>query len=149
MPPAWYVNNPGALANLTYCSQYTAWTTYTNGQLIGADRIFTEDYLSALNSFAGLSCTQLKDQEVQNRCVAALQRYVLFSHMRLSTRLIGFAALTGALTSEALYNDTHQFRAQVSTIMRPILVTAFQTDLKVLEEQYVSSTCTVYVPQSS
>ncbi|KAF8917910.1 hypothetical protein CPB85DRAFT_1474452 [Mucidula mucida] len=99
-------------------SVFTAWTTYTNGHLIGADSGFTRDYLSALGAFAQLSCIQLKDQEIQNR-----------------TRLIGFAALTGALSSEALYNDTVQFRAQVAIILKPILVTMFQADLKVLDGQ--------------
>ncbi|PBK72748.1 hypothetical protein ARMSODRAFT_953146 [Armillaria solidipes] len=99
-------------------SVFTAWTTYTNGQLIGADSDFTRDYLSALRGFATLSCSQAKDHEIQNR-----------------TRLVGFAALTGALSSEALYNDSLQFRSQVSIIMRPILVTMFQTGLKVLDDQ--------------
>ncbi|KAK0490852.1 hypothetical protein IW261DRAFT_1547151 [Armillaria novae-zelandiae] len=99
-------------------SVFTAWTTYTNGQLIGADSDFTRDYLSALRGFATLSCSQAKDHEIQNR-----------------TRLVGFAALTGALSSEALYNDSLQFRSQVSIIMRPILVTTFQTGLKVLDDQ--------------
>jgi hypothetical protein len=53
----------------------------------------------------------------------------------LRTRLIGFAALTGALNSEALYNDSVQFRAQVSVMMRPILGTVFQTPIHVLEQQ--------------
>ncbi|KAG7449059.1 uncharacterized protein BT62DRAFT_985448 [Guyanagaster necrorhizus] len=99
-------------------SVFTAWTTYTNGQLIGADSNFTRDYLSALRGFATLSCSQAKDPEIQNRM-----------------RLVGFAALTGALSSEALYNDSLQFRSQVSIIMRPILVTMFQTGLKVLDDQ--------------
>ena len=52
-----------------------------------------------------------------------------------STRLIGFAALTGALNSEALYNDAVQFRAQVSRIMRPILGTLLQAEIPMLDEQ--------------
>ncbi|KAJ7765021.1 hypothetical protein DFH07DRAFT_811164 [Mycena maculata] len=99
-------------------SVFTAWTTYTDGHLIGADSSMTRDYIFTLSKFASLSCSDARDHEVRNR-----------------TRLIGFAALTGALNSEALYNDSVQFRAQVSVMMRPILVTVFQTDLPALEHQ--------------
>ncbi|KAG6830847.1 hypothetical protein H0H92_014499 [Tricholoma furcatifolium] len=99
-------------------SVFTSWTTYTDGHLIGTDRSLTKDYLSALSRFSALSRSTLADQEVRNR-----------------TRLIGFAALSGALNSEALYNDPTQFKAQVSTIMQPILVTLFETGLDTLNEQ--------------
>ncbi|KAJ7178993.1 hypothetical protein C8R46DRAFT_986524 [Mycena filopes] len=99
-------------------SVFTAWTTYTDGHLVGADSSMTRDYIAALKKFASLSCSDARDQEVQNR-----------------TRLIGFAALTGALNSEALYNDSVQFRAQVSVMMRPILVTVFQTPIHTLDHQ--------------
>ncbi|KAJ7684029.1 hypothetical protein B0H17DRAFT_1333101 [Mycena rosella] len=99
-------------------SVFTAWTTYTDGHLVGADSDMTRDYISALTKFAALSCSEAPDQEVRHR-----------------TRLVGFAALTGALNSEALYNDSVQFRAQVSVMMRPILTTVFQTDMHVLERQ--------------
>ncbi|KAJ7781089.1 hypothetical protein B0H16DRAFT_1877878 [Mycena metata] len=99
-------------------SVFTAWTTYTDGHLIGADSVMTRDYVAALKKFASLSCSEASDQEVRNR-----------------TRLIGFAALTGALNSEALYNDSVQFRAQVSVMMRPILVTVFQTAIPTLDHQ--------------
>ncbi|TFK43401.1 hypothetical protein BDQ12DRAFT_674918 [Crucibulum laeve] len=97
---------------------FTAWTTYTDGHLIGADSSMTNDYLLALERFSTLSCTDNADKEVQNR-----------------TRLIGFAALTGALNSEALYNDSTQFRAQVSTILRPILMVLFEIKIAILDEQ--------------
>jgi hypothetical protein len=54
-----------------------------------------------------------------------------------STRLIGLAALTGAVSSEVLYNDSTQFSTQASIIMRPLLVTILQADLLVLDEQSV------------
>ncbi|KAJ7590858.1 hypothetical protein C8J56DRAFT_934069 [Mycena floridula] len=97
---------------------FTAWTTYTDGHLIGTDSNLTKDYLAVLRSFANSSCVELKDLEVRNR-----------------TRLIGFAGLTGALSSEALYNDSVQFKAQVSIIMRPILLNMLQTELPDLEQQ--------------
>ncbi|KAJ6598911.1 hypothetical protein DFH09DRAFT_1129548 [Mycena vulgaris] len=99
-------------------SVFTAWTTYTDGHLIGADSSMTRDYILVLTKFAALSCSEAPDQEVRNR-----------------TRLIGFAALTGALNSEALYNDSVQFRAQVSVMMRPMLGTVFETPIHVLERQ--------------
>ncbi|KAF7292357.1 Cellular morphogenesis-related protein [Mycena chlorophos] len=99
-------------------SVFTAWTTYTDGHLIGADSSMTREYITVLRRFAALSCSDVADQEVRNR-----------------TRLVGFAALTGALNSEALYNDSVQFKTQVSVIMKPILVTVFQTDVAVLEQQ--------------
>ncbi|KAF8812578.1 hypothetical protein BYT27DRAFT_7183025 [Phlegmacium glaucopus] len=99
-------------------SVFTAWTTYTNGHLIGADSYMTKDYLSTLKQFASLSCCDLEDQETRNR-----------------SRLIGLAALTAALNSEALYNDVGQFGSQVSTILHPIMVILFQTTIVVLDEQ--------------
>ncbi|KAL0949391.1 hypothetical protein HGRIS_009455 [Hohenbuehelia grisea] len=99
-------------------SVFAAWTTYTDGHLIGADASLTKDYISILQMFSSLSSIEIKDQELRNR-----------------TRLIGFAALTGALNSEALYSDSLQFRAQVATIMRPILRTLLEADVSLLDEQ--------------
>ncbi|KAF9464410.1 hypothetical protein BDZ94DRAFT_1161875 [Collybia nuda] len=99
-------------------SVFTAWTTYTDGHLIGADSDMTRNYLSALRRFSHLSSSDVSDHEVRNR-----------------TRLVGLAALTGALNSEALYNNSVQFRAQVSTIMHSILVTLFQIEITTLDEQ--------------
>ncbi|RXW24630.1 hypothetical protein EST38_g1234 [Candolleomyces aberdarensis] len=98
-------------------SVFTAWTTYTNGRLVGTDHGFTEEYLSVLQHFANLACSDNVDQEVKNR-----------------TRLIGFAAVAGALHSEALYNNSRQFRTQVSILLRPILVTLFQTDIATIDD---------------
>ncbi|KIK67981.1 hypothetical protein GYMLUDRAFT_36788 [Collybiopsis luxurians FD-317 M1] len=99
-------------------SVFNTWTTYTNGHPIGADNIFTENYISCLRHLASLSSSVVKDHELRNR-----------------SRLVGFAAITGALNSEALYNDTSQFRAQVSIIMKPILNTLLETDLDTLNKQ--------------
>ncbi|KAL1701628.1 hypothetical protein EV121DRAFT_262884 [Schizophyllum commune] len=99
-------------------SVFTAWTTYTDGHLIGADATFTQDYLAVLQRFSELASSSASDHELRNR-----------------TRLVGFGAIMGALTSEALYNDSAQFREQVSILMRPILVNIFQADLHTLSEQ--------------
>lgn len=102
-------------------SVFTAWTTYTDGHLIGTDSSLTKDYVSALRRFSELSCSSAVDHEIRNR-----------------TRLIGFAALTGALNSEALYNDSTQFKVQVAIVMRPILVTLFEADTDTLDQQAIS-----------
>ncbi|KAJ3739525.1 hypothetical protein DFH05DRAFT_1513683 [Lentinula detonsa] len=99
-------------------SVFIAWTTFTDGHLIGADSSFTENYLTSLRHFASLCGSVAKDLELRNR-----------------TRLVGFAAITGALNSEALYNDSSQFRTQTSIIMRPILQNVLETNLETLNKQ--------------
>lgn len=51
------------------------------------------------------------------------------------TRLLGLAAITAVLHSEALHNDIGHFGAQVSTILRPILTILFDTPISTLEDQ--------------
>ncbi|EKM80168.1 hypothetical protein AGABI1DRAFT_120198 [Agaricus bisporus var. burnettii JB137-S8] len=101
-------------------SVFTAWTTYTDGHLIGADNSLTENYLSSLRAFASLTSSHVADLETRNRA-----------------RLIGLIALTAALSSEALYNDFVQFRAQVAIILNPILSILLQSDVATLSEQAV------------
>ncbi|THH15379.1 hypothetical protein EW146_g5089 [Bondarzewia mesenterica] len=73
-------------------SSFTAWTTHTDGRLIGVDNDVTKDYMSILSKFSQMSIASSKtsDKEFRNR-----------------TRLVGLAALTGAVTSEALYSSTY------------------------------------------
>ncbi|GAV98967.1 cellular morphogenesis-related protein [Lentinula edodes] len=99
-------------------SVFIAWTTFTDGHIIGADSGFTENYLSSVRHFAFLCSSVAQDFELRNR-----------------TRLVGFAAITGAINSEALYNDSSQFRTQTSIIMRPVLQTVLETDLGTLNKQ--------------
>jgi len=54
------------------------------------------------------------------------------------TRLIGFGAVSGALASEALFNDSVHFRTQTSILLLPVLVTIFQADTDTLENQSVN-----------
>lgn len=104
---------------------FTAWTTYTNGQLIGADSNMTANYQSILKVFASLSALETKnnvrDEETANR-----------------TRLLGFTVLASALNSEALYNDTAQYRMQITTAIKPILLTILHTSIPLLETQSAS-----------
>ncbi|GJE84131.1 hypothetical protein PsYK624_002070 [Phanerochaete sordida] len=92
-------------------SVFTAWTTYTDGHLIGVDQSITQDYMSCLRAFTALGRFESQDQEVTNR-----------------TRLVGLAALTGVVTSEALYHSTQQLKTQVS-----IFMAAFVAPLLVVE----------------
>ena len=55
-------------------------------------------------------------------------------------RLIGLAALTAVINSEALHNDIGHYGAQVSIILHPILNTLFVTPIAALEERSVSIT---------
>ncbi|KII95247.1 hypothetical protein PLICRDRAFT_207863 [Plicaturopsis crispa FD-325 SS-3] len=104
-------------------SVFTAWTTYTDGHLVGVDATIWQYYISTLRRFASLGAVeaQTNDHEVRNR-----------------TRLIGLAALTGSVNSEALYNTTTHFQEQVSTILRPILLTLLQASIPTLTEQAAS-----------
>lgn len=54
------------------------------------------------------------------------------------TRLVGLAALSGAVNSEVLYNTSSEFKAQVTIIVRPLLATLLFTDLSELDQEYVS-----------
>lgn len=101
-------------------SVFTAWTTYTDGHLIGADRNVTQDYLSVLKIFADMSKVQSKsnDHEDRNR-----------------TRLVGLAVLDGVVSSEALFNASPCFKDQVDIIVPAILVTICQAECSVLEHQ--------------
>ncbi|KAH8830475.1 hypothetical protein DL96DRAFT_1593070 [Flagelloscypha sp. PMI_526] len=96
-------------------SVFTAWTTYTDGHLIGADSSMTKEYLSILKHFGSLAASEVKDIE--------------------KTVLFGLSTITGALNSEALYNDPSQFKAQVSVILQPLLTTIFQTPMAILNDQ--------------
>ncbi|KAI0832301.1 hypothetical protein BC628DRAFT_1308939 [Trametes gibbosa] len=97
---------------------FTTWTTYTDGLIIGVDLRVTEDYMSCLKHFARLGHLEHNDHETRNR-----------------TRLIGLAALVGAVNSEALYKPSGQFQSQVSIIMRALLIPLLQVDVSVLNHE--------------
>lgn len=50
-----------------YAIQFTAWTTYTDGHLIGVDREVTQDYMSCLQHFADMGKRRTDDHEIRNR----------------------------------------------------------------------------------
>ncbi|KAG8218633.1 hypothetical protein J3R82DRAFT_4297 [Butyriboletus roseoflavus] len=100
-------------------SVLTAWCTYTGGHSIGVDPQMTQNYLVVLGHFAKQSTAEIKsvDYELRNR-----------------TRLVGLAAITGVVNSEALYFSSTQFKSQVSRIIHALLSHVLQADLKSLDE---------------
>ncbi|KAG8679398.1 plasma membrane localization protein, partial [Ceratobasidium sp. 395] len=101
-------------------SVFTAWTAYTDGTLIGVDNPFTTNYRAALGMFAKLcESSGLKgDSENRNR-----------------TRIVGLGALSGAVTSAALFHSPNQFQRQVDTIIPPILFNIQSHELSRLQEE--------------
>ena len=51
------------------CVQFTAWATYTNGQLLGVDATLTKDYFSTLKRFSEMCVAEVRkgDYEERNR----------------------------------------------------------------------------------
>ncbi|KZT12564.1 uncharacterized protein LAESUDRAFT_753636 [Laetiporus sulphureus 93-53] len=94
---------------------FTAWTTYTDGHLIGVDRNVTQNYMSCLQHFASMAMKQIDDRENRNR-----------------TRLLGLTSLTAVVHSEALFHQSTQFNLQVSTIMPALLTSILEVDLATL-----------------
>lgn len=98
---------------------FKAWTTFTDGRLIGVDQTVTNDYLSVLERFCRMSraVSSSGDPEFTNRA-----------------RLVGLAALTGVVTSEALYSSS-TFKGQVSALVPAILISLQEVELSVLEDE--------------
>ncbi|KAH9951692.1 hypothetical protein B0H21DRAFT_186856 [Amylocystis lapponica] len=97
---------------------FTAWTTYTDGHIIGVDREVTEDYISCLQHFSDMGKTMLEDDEVKNR-----------------TRLVSLAAITASMNSEALFNSSTTFKQQVSTLMPAVLTPLLEVDIATLSHE--------------
>jgi hypothetical protein len=55
--------------------------------------------------------------------------------LRIRQRLVGIAALTGVVTSEALYHPTSEFSNQVSIIIPGLLLTLQEADVEVLKDE--------------
>ncbi|KAI0921764.1 hypothetical protein AcV5_000732 [Taiwanofungus camphoratus] len=101
-------------------SVFTAWTTYTDGHLIGVDKDVTQNYISCLQTFASMGKMNSEDHEVRNR-----------------TRLVALAALTASVHSEALYHASTYFKLQVSTIMPALLTPLQDVEIPELDHQAV------------
>ncbi|KAG6333667.1 hypothetical protein ID866_5425 [Astraeus odoratus] len=100
-------------------SVFTAWCTYTDGHIIGVDSGLTQNYLTIIKLFAAQCNTETKssDHELRNR-----------------TRLVGLAAITGVVNSEALYTSPTQFKPQVSSLTGALLSHVILTDTAILDD---------------
>ncbi|WVW85749.1 hypothetical protein I302_107787 [Kwoniella bestiolae CBS 10118] len=94
---------------------FIAFTTFTDGSLIGIDGNVTKTYLNILRKFAGMATfVELKekpdgDKEQENR-----------------TRLIGLAGLNGSILSDSLYSSNTEFPKQISILLPPLLTNLFE-----------------------
>ncbi|KAI0284326.1 hypothetical protein BGY98DRAFT_948966 [Russula aff. rugulosa BPL654] len=98
---------------------FVAWTTFTDGRLVGVDQAVTNDYLSVLGRFSTMSGARSPtgDSDFTNRI-----------------RLVGLAALTSVVTSEALYSSS-TFNVQVTTLIPPLLSNLQEVELPALEDE--------------
>ena len=117
--------------------QFTTWTTYTDGLVIGVDLKVTEDYMSCLKHFSTLGHIEHRDHETRNRYVLlSASIYQVLQYLNgISTRLVGLAALVGAVNSEALYHSLTHFQPQVTIMLRALLLPFFQVDISVLDHE--------------
>lgn len=99
-------------------SLFTAWATYTDGQLIGPDLRSTNDYFAVLNIFHERCKTTGKDSEHVNRM-----------------RLIGIAALTSAVSSDAFYGAAPEFTKQVKITIPALLVSLHEAGADALKTE--------------
>lgn len=98
---------------------FVAWTTFTDGRLVGVDQAVTNDYLSVLGRFSTMSraSSPTGDSDFTNRI-----------------RLVGLAALTSVVTSEALYSSS-TFNVQVTTLIPALLSNLQEVELSALEDE--------------
>ena len=118
--------------------QFTAWTTYTNGAVIGIDPKMTDDYMDCLKHFSRLGHIDHKDPETRNRFVNYMRStpcLPFIFHPYGSTRLVGLAALAAVVNSDTLYHSVSHFQPQVAIIMAALLLPFFQVDLSVLNHE--------------
>jgi protein EFR3 len=119
--------------------QFTAYTTYTDGKSNTVDETLGRSYLAVLQKFATLSTSSGKgdsDSEFLNRhVVSRVQGCGVYSYCLYRTRLVGLAALTGAISSDALYSSIESAKSQVAVIVPALLRNASQAGLILLMEQ--------------
>ncbi|KAF8505667.1 hypothetical protein F5888DRAFT_1650886 [Russula emetica] len=98
---------------------FVAWTTFTDGRLVGVDQAVTNDYLSVLGRLSTMSraSSPTGDLDFTNRI-----------------RLVGLAALTSVVTSEALYSSS-TFNIQVTTLIPALLSDLQEVELPALEDE--------------
>ncbi|KZT74275.1 hypothetical protein DAEQUDRAFT_781708 [Daedalea quercina L-15889] len=97
---------------------FTAWTTYTDGHLVGVDREVTQNYMSCLQHFSDMGKQKVDDRETRNR-----------------TRLVGLAALIAAVHSEALYHASTHFKLQMSVIIPALFTPILEVGIDTLNHE--------------
>ncbi|KAF8341321.1 uncharacterized protein EI90DRAFT_3150476 [Cantharellus anzutake] len=104
-------------------SVFTAFTTYTDGRAIGVDEPLSKSYSVCLLKFASTATWRGKntDSEFKNRM-----------------RLVGLAALSGAISSDALHSSIESTKAQVAIIVPALLQNTQEAGLGLLKEQEAS-----------
>ncbi|KAH8105952.1 hypothetical protein BXZ70DRAFT_886723 [Cristinia sonorae] len=102
-------------------SVFSAWTTYTDGHLIGADRYVTEEHSSCLQVFSRMGRIDGSsiDHEVRNR-----------------TRLLGLSAVLGVVASDVLYYSSTQFLPQITTLIPALIIPLLNVDISTLEHEF-------------
>lgn len=76
------------------------------------------------------------DSENRNRCVDCVRSAAESHSLRTSrTRIVGLGALSGAVTSAALFHSPTEFQRQVDAIIPPILFNIQSHDLDRLNEE--------------
>ncbi|KAG8758554.1 plasma membrane localization protein [Serendipita sp. 396] len=105
-------------------SLFTAWATYTDGRLVGPDLRVTGDYMGVLKTFRERCVATGKDSEHVNRM-----------------RLIGIAAMTSAVSSDAFYVSPVEFSRQVAIVVPALLASPHEAGLEsvVVESTLVSA----------
>ncbi|THH27291.1 hypothetical protein EUX98_g6908 [Antrodiella citrinella] len=100
---------------------YAAWTTYTDGHLIGADRYVTEEHMNCLQVFSqmGRADGSSTDHEVRNR-----------------TRLLGLSAVLGVVASDVLYYSSTQFLPQITALVPALIIPLLSVELGALEHEF-------------
>ncbi|WWC71678.1 uncharacterized protein I206_105636 [Kwoniella pini CBS 10737] len=98
---------------------FIAFTTFTDGSLIGVEEGITRNYFEILQKFSKMAIfddvdenikeKQNQDKEKQNR-----------------TRLISLASLNGAILSDGLYSSQIEFNKQLLILLPPILLNFFE-----------------------
>ena len=96
--------------------------------------------MTALQCFQESSrvSVEKEDGETRNRWVVVRQFDILScSHSTTRQRLVGIAALTGVVTSDALYHSASEFAKQVSILIPGLLLTLYEADLDMVKVEYV------------
>ncbi|EJD53693.1 hypothetical protein AURDEDRAFT_180118 [Auricularia subglabra TFB-10046 SS5] len=101
-------------------SVFTAWATFTDGNLVGPSGNLTPMYIDCLRHFARLSTVEAVsgDGELRNR-----------------TRLVGLAAFTAVVNSDVLHHASANFVGQTRVLIPALLHTVHQAGLESLQEE--------------